>query len=82
MQIRITFLGTQNRIDLLVDKRQKVMNTIDILDESGEIITDGDICRIRYVKSIRLNQQIPVYCSYEEAGIYSGDILKIDSIAM
>lgn len=82
MQIRITFLGTKNKIDLLVDKRQRVMNTLTILEESGEIIPDGDICKLRYVKSIRMNKQIPVYCSYEEAGIYSGDILKIDSMTM
>lgn len=80
MQIKITFVWMQNRIDLLVDKRQKVMDTINILNESGEIISDRGVCEVRYVKSIRMNKQIPVYCSYEEAGVYSGDVLQIDGI--
>lgn len=78
MQIQITFTGNQGRIDLLVDNRQRIANTMNILEESGTGISNVDIKQIQYVKSARKNRKIPVSLSYKEAEIYSGDVLIVD----
>lgn len=79
MQIQITFIGKQGNIDLSVDNRQKIIDTLGILVESGDVISVADIDRIRYVKSQRKNKYVPVLFSYQEANIFSGDILVIDN---
>lgn len=76
MQIVITFTGNNKTMDLLVDNRQQIADTLNILEETENFFPD-DMQKIHYVKSIRKNRLISVFCNYEEAEIYSGDALEI-----
>lgn len=76
MQIKITFTNKEKAVDLLVDNGQKIINTIQIIGENGDLEMDS-MDTVRYVKSLRKSRWISVYESYKEAGIYSGDMLNI-----
>lgn len=76
MQIVITFTGKNKTMDLLVDNRQRIADTIDILEEAEDLYPDG-MQEIHYVKSMRKNRLISVFCNYEQAEIYSGDVLEL-----
>lgn len=76
MQIMVTFIGKESKIDLLIDNRQKIIDTMKTVEEAGWLFTDGEDENY-YVKSLRKSRRISAFCSYEEAGIYSGDILKV-----
>lgn len=80
MQIKVTFIGKENTIDILLDNRQRIADTLDILEEKGELNFDKEaVC---YVKSKRRNRKIPIFSTYEQEMIYSGDLLKICDIDM
>lgn len=79
MQITVTFINKQNSIDLLIDNMQKIKDTLRTVEEA-EILPDFEWESAYYVKSLRMNRRLSVFCSYEEAGIYSGDILEICDI--
>ena len=72
----VTFISKDNRIDLLIDNRQKIIDTLKIMEERGELFTAG-ADKEQYVKSLRRNRRISFFFSYEEMGIYSGDTLEI-----
>jgi hypothetical protein len=75
MQIMVTFIDKETRIDLLIDNRQKIIDTMQTVKETGWLFTDGEDENY-YVKSLRKCRRISVFCSYEEAGIFSGDVLE------
>lgn len=74
----ITFISKENKIDVLLDNRQKIMDTLNVLEEQGEWMPNGEV--VRYVKSQRRNRRISVFNTYEKAQIYSGDLLHICDI--
>lgn len=76
MQITLTFIKEDNEINLMVDNKQKIYDTIKILQEKREF-QNLDIENVTYVKSVRQNRRLSICCSYEEAGIYSGDVVEI-----
>ena len=76
MQIMVTFISEQNQIDLLIDNRQKIKDTLSTVEAAG-MLSDPEWESIYYVKSLRMNRRFSIFCSYKEAGIYSGDILEV-----
>ncbi len=76
MQILVTFTSEEKQINLLIDNRQKITDTLSTVKETG-LLPDYELDSVHYVKSLRMNRRISVFCSYEMAGVYSGDILKI-----
>lgn len=76
MQITVTFISKETRIDLRIDNRQKIIDTMKTVEETGWLFTDGEDENY-YVKSLRKSRRISAFCSYEEAGIYSGDVLEV-----
>lgn len=76
MQITVTFSNGKESINLLIDNRQKIRDTLNTIDEIS-VFPDFRIETVCYVKSLRMNRRLSVFCSYEEAGIYSGDIVEI-----
>lgn len=76
MQIAVTFTSGENSIDLLLDNRQKIKDTLNTVEEIN-VFPGLRAETVYYVKSLRRNKRLSVFCSYEEMGIYSGDILKI-----
>ncbi len=77
MKLRLTWrVKGQRDIDLIVSTEQKISETIDILAEK-ELFDRDIIDSVKYVKSLRTNNQVNILLTYNEANIYSGDILEL-----
>ena len=77
MQLTITLTSTKYQInkDIMVNSEQKICETLQILKEAGQInIAVGDEDKLR---SMRTGMFVPQEFTYEEAGIFYGDILAI-----
>lgn len=77
MQLTITLTSSKYQInkDIMVNSQQKICETLQILKEAGQIdstIGDGDKLR-----SMRTGMFVQKEFTYEEAGIFYGDILSI-----
>ena len=80
MRLKLTFrLGEKKDIDLMVDEEQKILETTQVLMESGILDIEATES-IKYVKSLRTNRQINVLLSYKEGQIYTGDIIELRTI--
>lgn len=76
-QLTITLTSTKYQInkDIMVNSEQKICETLQILKEAGQInIAVGDEVKLR---SMRTGMFVPQEFTYEEAGIFYGDILQI-----
>ena len=77
MQLTITLTSTKYQInkDIMVNSEQKICETLQILKEAGQInIAVGDEDKLR---SMRTAMFVSKEFTYEEAGIFYGDILSI-----
>ena len=77
MQLTITLTSTKYQInkDIMVNSKQKICETLQILKEAGQInIAVGDEVKLR---SMRTGMFVQKEFTYEEAGIFYGDILSI-----
>ncbi len=77
MQLTITLTSTKYQInkDIMVNSEQKICETLQILKEAGQInIAVGDEDKLR---SMRTGMFVQKEFTYEEAGIFYGDILSI-----
>lgn len=77
MQLTITLTSTKYQInkDIMVNSEQKICETLQILKEAGQInIAVGDEDKLR---SMRTGMFVPQEFTYEENGIFYGDILAI-----
>ena len=77
MQLTLTLTSTKYQInkDIMVNSEQKICETLQILKEVGQInpaVGDGDKLR-----SMRTGMFVQKEFTYEEAGIFYGDILQI-----
>ena len=75
MQLTITLTSTKYQInkDIMVNSEQKICETLQILKEAGQInIAVGDEDKLR---SMRTGMFVSKEFTYEEAGIFYGDIL-------
>ena len=80
MQLKLTWRvkGKQD-MDLLVFEEQKIAETMKILVDKG-ILEDEMADTVKYVKSMRTNNQVNILLTYSEANIYSGDILELENM--
>lgn len=79
MQLKLTWrVSEQNKdFNLLVSEEQKIIETLQVLAEKGLIA--GELAdSIRYVRTLRTNNQVNVLLTYKEGKIYSGDIIQIE----
>ena len=77
MQLTLTLTSTKYQInkDIMVNSKQKICETLQILKEAGQInIAVGDEDKLR---SMRTGMFVQKEFTYEEAGIFYGDILSI-----
>ena len=77
MQLTLTLTSTKYQInkDIMVNSKQKICETLQILKEAGQIniaVSDEDKLR-----SMRTGMFVQKEFTYEEAGIFYGDILSI-----
>lgn len=78
MQLKLTWRVKGKRdMDLLVFEEQKIAETMKILVDKG-ILEDEMADTVKYVKSMRTNNQVNILLTYREANIYSGDILELE----
>lgn len=77
MQLKLTWRvkGKQD-MDLLVFEEQKISETMEILVDKG-FLEDEMADNVKYVKSMRTNNQVSILLTYSEANVYSGDILEL-----
>lgn len=78
MQLKLTWrIKGRPDIDLLVFEEQKIVETMEILEEKG-LLEEEQTETVKYIKSLRTNNQVNVLLTYSEATIYSGDILVLE----
>ncbi|MCM1263044.1 MAG: hypothetical protein NC313_10025 [Butyrivibrio sp.] len=77
MQLKLTWRvkGRQD-LDLLVFDEQQIAETMKILIDRGVLDEEAED-NVKYVKSLRTNNQVNILLTYKEAKIYSGDILEM-----
>ena len=77
MQLKLTWrVKDQPDMDLLVSDEQKIAETMGILVEKG-LLDMETADSATYMKSLRTNNQVNIFLTYQEAEIYSGDILVL-----
>lgn len=77
MQLKLTWrIEGKPDIDILVCTEQTIAETLQVLLESGFVNYDN-ISKSRYVRTLRQNQQVNTLLSYDEAAIYTGDIIEL-----
>lgn len=77
MQLKLTWrIRNHSDLDLLVSDEQRIIETKQVLVEKG-ILDEETVESVQYIKSLRTHNQVNVLITYNEAGIYSGDILEI-----
>lgn len=77
MQLKLTWRirGGQD-LNLLVSDAQQIAETMKILIDRGLLDEEAED-NVKYVKSLRTNNQVNILLTYKEAKIYSGDILEM-----
>ncbi len=73
MYITISIIINDKNYDIRVDNRQRIYECIKILKSRIRSIDDTDI---HFFKSYINNRAVSKYLTFEEAGIFSGDILS------
>lgn len=77
MQLKLTWrIKGKKDLDLLVFEEQQIAETMDILIDKG-ILEEETADTVKYVKSMRTNNQVNIFLTYSEANIFSGDILEL-----
>lgn len=78
MQLKLTWrIKGRPDMDLLVFEEQKIVETMKILEEKG-LLEEEQTESVKYIKSLRTNNQVNALLTYSEANIYSGDILVLE----
>nr|MCM0166186.1 hypothetical protein [Paeniclostridium ghonii] len=62
--------------DLKVDKRQRIIEFLKIVNESLNLNINTN--EINFIKSVTYKKQISVFFSFEESEIFTGNILEIN----
>lgn len=76
MQITVTFISGKNSIDLLINQKQQIKDTLDVIEEI-QGLPDVMMADIHYVKSLRMKKRLSVFSTYTDEGVFSGDILEV-----
>lgn len=77
MQLKLTWrIKGRQDLDLLVFDEQQIAETMKILIDRG-LLDEEKEDNVKYVKSLRTNNQVNILLTYKEAKIYSGDILEM-----
>ncbi len=66
--------GNTTEINIRIDERQSIRDTLMVLVENGKIYPINDLQK---VYSMRKKQYVNIGLTYEQAGIYNGDRLVI-----
>ncbi|MGN1196441.1 MAG: hypothetical protein ACI4TA_02455 [Acetatifactor sp.] len=80
MKLTITYYNvhTQKAYDIMADREQRIKTTVRVLQETMPEIFDG-IEEMVNVQSTRTKRRINMEKTYREAGIYQGDILRLEN---
>ncbi|MGN0305128.1 MAG: hypothetical protein ACI4D2_03120 [Lachnospiraceae bacterium] len=80
MRLTITYYNvhTKKAYDIMADREQRIKTTVRVLQETMPEIFDG-IEEPVNVQSERTKRRINIEKTYREAGIYQGDILRLEN---
>jgi uncharacterized ubiquitin-like protein YukD len=76
--LRISDNGVEKDFDIKVDRKQRIKNSLEIVFHSLQI--NIKITEIHFIKSTRNANWFSVNYTYEQADIYTGDILEIKGL--
>lgn len=75
MNITVTYKTPVSENIVQIDRRQEIGAGLKILQETGK---DMYIGKPDFFRSYTLGRMVSAYCTFEELGIYSGDVLSIE----
>lgn len=75
MQMTITYKIGEDSFDIRMDERQKIKVTLSVMAQTLPV--EKDLEAVENVFSWRMNKELSVEDTYQEAGILAGDILTI-----
>ena len=75
MNITVTYRTPMGENIVQIDRRQELAAGLRILQETGK---DLFFEKPAFFRSYTLGKMVSAYCTFEELGIYSGDVLSIE----
>ncbi len=77
MQLTLTVMSNKYGFikDIMVNSQQKIQDTVTILQEAE--VVPAELTEVYKVCSMRTNLYVQPDMTYEQAGIYYGDIIEI-----
>ncbi len=75
LTITIRSLSENKSIDIKINEKQKISNTIAVLEDAGLLKCNG---RIPKVRSKRNRKRIDMNSTYQESNVFNGDILVLE----
>lgn len=77
MYITITIINkrTKAKYDLRINKNQKIIEFLRILNE--ELNLNINLNKTSFIKSITKKKLISIYSTFEDEDVYTGDIIEI-----
>lgn len=76
MKLKVTYKIGSDCYHIMANQKQRISETIRVMEEA--LVLPVDCQTIDSAFSWRLGKSISTEKTYEEAGIFTGDILKID----
>ena len=61
-------------LNIMVEERRTIRNTLTELEKADFLLHR----KYRYIRSVRNRKRIPAESTYQDAGIYNGDILVLE----
>lgn len=74
MNITVTYKTPTDERIIQIDRRQDILSGLTVLEQTGVLAFDG---KPDFFHSKSLGRIVSAYCSFEELGIYSGDVLSV-----
>lgn len=75
MNITVTYRTPMGENIVQIDRRQELGAGLRILQETGK---DMFFEKPDFFRSYSLGKMVSAYCTFEELGIYSGDVLSVE----
>lgn len=75
MNVSVTYRAPDGDFHLQIDPKQEIQAGLRILQATGKTDFKGTP---DFFRSIALRRMVSAYCTFEDLGIYSGDILSYE----
>lgn len=76
LTLSLTILPQNRRLDIQVNENQTIMETLTVLDDKG-LLLGVTVDNHLLIRSERSRERLNPLLTYEQAGIFTGDILYV-----